>query len=147
VTNDDAPPGSGAADDVVRRFGWTASPEGWKLAPVLGTVVDETVNHRFVLNDNGEVAELVYRRNGRRLVLAHTGVPQALRGRGFGGRLVANALDQARADHLVLVPLCPYARQWLEGHPDLVAGVSIDWPSDEQQDTVAPGSQAEARGG
>jgi hypothetical protein len=27
------------------------------------------------------------------------------------------------------VPLCPFARSWLEKHPDEIGAVSIDWPS------------------
>lgn len=100
-----------------------------------GAVVDDVVNHRFAFEADDEGAELVYRRNGRRLVLVHTEVPTALRGRGLGGRLVAAAVERARQEGLVVVPLCPYARRWLEDHPDVAAGVSIDWPP------VEPGSE------
>ena len=93
-----------------------------------GAVVDDAVNHRFAFEDDDQGAELVYRRNGRRLVLVHTEVPKARRGRGVGGRLVAAAVERARQEGLVVVPICPYARKWLEDHPDVAAGVSIDWP-------------------
>jgi hypothetical protein len=26
-----------------------------------------------------------------------------------------------------VVPLCPFARSWLERHPDAAAGITIDW--------------------
>jgi hypothetical protein len=59
--------------------------------------------------------------------LVHTEVPDGLSGQGIGGRLVAAAVERALGESLTLVPVCPYARRWLEDHPDDVAGVSIDW--------------------
>lgn len=96
-----------------------------------GPVVDDTVNSRFLVEEDGAEAELVYRNPGRRLVLVHTEVPEALGGRGIGGRLVAAAVERARREGLVLVPVCPYARQWLEKHVEATEGISIDWPADE----------------
>ena len=89
-------------------------------------VVDETRNSRFVLEpDVG--AELRYRVNGNRFVLVHTEVPDELRGRGIGGRLVRAAVERAGLEDMTVVPLCRYARRWLETHPDLAAPVAIDW--------------------
>ena len=76
---------------------------------------------------DGEIAELVYRRRADRLILVHTGVPETLAGQGLGGRLVAAAVERAAREHLTLVPLCPFARDWLERHPDAAATVNIDW--------------------
>jgi uncharacterized protein len=95
------------------------------------TIIDDAANHRFILESGGQEAELVYRTNGRRLVLVHTEVPGPLGGQGIGGRLVASAVERARLEELTLVPVCPYARQWLEGHADAIEGVSIDWSSEQ----------------
>lgn len=92
-------------------------------------VVDDADHHRLVVETDGEEAELVYRVNGRRLVLVHTGVPDAIGGRGIGGELVRAAVERARAEDLTVVPLCPYARQWLEQHPEVAGTVSVDWQS------------------
>jgi len=70
---------------------------------------------------------LDFRRHGDRLVIVHTGVPEALEGQGIGGELVRAALELAEADHLTVVPRCPFARQWLEDHPDDAARVPVDW--------------------
>lgn len=70
---------------------------------------------------------MVYRLNGKRLVLIHTGVPEALAGRGVGGVLVSAAVDRAAREGLTIVPLCPFARSWLERHPDAAARAVIDW--------------------
>lgn len=92
-----------------------------------GGVVDEAGRHRYVLDRDGEVAELVYRLEDDRLVLVHTGVPHALQGRGIAGRLVAAAVERAAAEGLTVVPLCPYARRWLHDHPEAAGTVAIDW--------------------
>ena len=90
-------------------------------------IVDDPDQHHFVYRVDGAEAELVYRRNGRRLVLVHTEVPDELGGRGIGGRLVKAALDQARTNGWTVVPWCPFARAWMRRHPDEVAGVEVDW--------------------
>jgi predicted GNAT family acetyltransferase len=91
-------------------------------------VEDRPGEHRFVLEVEGRLAELVYRREARRLVLVHTGVPDELGGQGLGGVLVQHAVDVAAADGLTVRPECPYARAWLEKHPEAAAAVTIDWP-------------------
>jgi predicted GNAT family acetyltransferase len=88
---------------------------------------DNQADSRFELRADGELAELVYRRSGQRLVLIHTGVPAALEGRGIGGTLVTAAVDRAERDGLTIVPMCPFARRWLQRHPDVAGRVSVDW--------------------
>jgi predicted GNAT family acetyltransferase len=90
-------------------------------------VVDDVANDRFTLTEDGHVAELLYHVHGDRLTLIHTEVPEDLGGRGIGGLLVQAALTRARRDHLTIVPNCPYARGWLEKHPDATEGITIDW--------------------
>jgi uncharacterized protein len=82
---------------------------------------------RFTFEDDGHVAELQGGLAGRRFVIVHTRVPDEMEGRGVGGRLVRAAVDHAVADDLTLVPQCPFARSWLERHPDVAGQVSIDW--------------------
>jgi predicted GNAT family acetyltransferase len=89
-------------------------------------VVDDVAHHRFVLAQDGARAQLVYRLNGNQLVLVHTEVPEQLAGRGIGGRLVRAAVDRAAADGLTVLPSCPYARKWLQDHPDAAATVHLD---------------------
>ena len=91
-------------------------------------VTDAAAADRFELTIDGHTAELVYRRRGDRLVLIHTGVPDELEGHGVGGRLVRAAVDRGEREGLTLVPECPFARAWLERHPDEAARVKIEWP-------------------
>jgi len=90
-------------------------------------VVDVTGEGRFELRADGHTAELVYRVDGTYLVLVHTRVPGALEGRGVGGQLGQAAVDRAARDGLTIVPLCPFARGWLQRHPDEAARVPVDW--------------------
>lgn len=92
-------------------------------------VTDNTASSRFEIHVNGDLAELIYRIRAGRLVLVHTEVPEALGGRGLGGELVKAAIARAAADGMTLVPLCPFARSWLERHPDEASAVDIDWAS------------------
>jgi uncharacterized protein len=90
-------------------------------------VRDDHDGNRFVLEQDGMTAELIYRAEPGRLLLIHTEVPDALGGRGIGGRLVRAALGRAKAERLTIVPWCPFARNWLIEHPEVVAGVDVDW--------------------
>jgi predicted GNAT family acetyltransferase len=93
----------------------------------MSDVVDNVEEERFELTEDGHLAELVYHVHGDRITLIHTEVPEALGGRGLGGVLVRAAIDRARRDQLTIVPNCPFARGWLEKHPDATEGITIDW--------------------
>ena len=92
-------------------------------------VTDNPAESRFELRADGGLAYLQYRLNGKRLVLIHTETPVELEGRGFGGRLVAAAVDRAAREGLTVVPLCPFARGWLERHAAEAGQATIDWGS------------------
>jgi hypothetical protein len=65
----------------------------------------------FVLERDGRrLAELTYTVAGARIILDHTHVDDALRGTGTGAKLVAEAVQWARAGDRKLMPLCPFAR-------------------------------------
>lgn len=90
-------------------------------------VRDDPATHRFVVQVGDARAELVYNRRPGRLVIVHTEVPDALGGRGIGGRLVRAAVERAATEQLTVVPWCPFARRWLIHHPDVASIVTIDW--------------------
>jgi predicted GNAT family acetyltransferase len=92
-------------------------------------VTHDPDNSRFEYRAGGSVAELVYRLRGERMVLLHTGVPDAMEGHGVGGELVRAAVGYAASQGLTVVPVCPFARAWLERHPDVAAQVPIDAPA------------------
>jgi predicted GNAT family acetyltransferase len=90
-------------------------------------VTDNQAESRFEIRSGGHLAELIYHRHGDRLALIHTEVPEELERKGIGGRLVTAAIDRAAREGLTIVPYCPFARGWLENHPDVAARVTIDW--------------------
>jgi predicted GNAT family acetyltransferase len=90
-------------------------------------VIDNQSKSRFELTSDDHLAELIYRRRADRLVLVHTEVPEALSGQGIGGLLVQAAIDRAAGEDLTVVPLCPFARGWLQRHPDTATTVTVDW--------------------
>ncbi len=93
----------------------------------MADIRDDGPHRRFVTNIDGHEAELTYRLRNGRLILVHTGVPEALEGHGIAGELVQAAVDKAVAENLTVVPVCPYARKWLEEHPGEAGKVTIDW--------------------
>ncbi|ADM09709.1 hypothetical protein PB2503_08269 [Parvularcula bermudensis HTCC2503] len=74
---------------------------------------------RYWIAFEGETAEMTYSRLGeKQLIIDHTGVPDALRGKGFGERLVERAVHDARAEGRKIVPLCPFAKAQIHRHPE-----------------------------
>ncbi len=74
---------------------------------------------RYRLVINGHEAEMTYSRAGDGLIIIdHTDVPAALRGRRVGERLVRQAVEDARRETVVIVPLCPFAKAQFERHPE-----------------------------
>jgi predicted GNAT family acetyltransferase len=90
-------------------------------------VVDNTERSRFEVRTDEGIAVLTYRIEDDRLVLVHTGVPPELEGHGVGGSLVRAAINSAAQSGRTVVPNCPFARKWLEDHPDTAGAVTIDW--------------------
>ena len=93
----------------------------------LPQITDNQAESRFEARVDGNLAELLYRLNGKRLVLIHTEVPEQFEGHGTGGALVTAAIGRAVRDGLTVVPLCPFARGWLERHPEVASQATIDW--------------------
>ncbi len=71
---------------------------------------------RFQLTVEGHQAVLDYRRQGDTLVITHTGVPEAIGGRGIAAQLVKAALEYARANGLKVDPACSYADTFMRRH-------------------------------
>lgn len=90
-------------------------------------VVDVAGESRLRIGSGADEAELTYKIDDGRLILTHTGVPDHLSGQGIGSRLVEAAVAKAGREGLTIVPRCPYAARWLRDHPDVAAGVPVDW--------------------
>ncbi len=77
-----------------------------------------TAASRFEASVEGQLCVCQYRVFGKTMMLTHTGVPQALRGRGIAALLVQAALDHARVRQLKVRPDCSYAEVYMQRHPE-----------------------------
>jgi predicted GNAT family acetyltransferase len=79
-----------------------------------------TSGGRWVATLDGHEAEMTYSRASAALIIIdHTGVPDALRGRGVGQVLVRRAVEDARREGFRILPLCPFAKGQFERYPEL----------------------------
>ena len=81
-------------------------------------VVHNPAASRFEATVDGQLCVAMYRVYGRLMMLNHTGVPHAQRGRGIAAALIAAALDHARAKGLKVRPDCSYAEAYMQRHPE-----------------------------
>jgi predicted GNAT family acetyltransferase len=89
-------------------------------------VTDNPDEQRYeVLVDGALGGFAQYRLRPGRIVFTHTEVDDAYEGHGLGSTLVRTALDDVRARGLLVTPMCPFVRAYIDQHP-------------EYQDLVAP---------
>ena len=82
------------------------------------SVRDNRELHRFELPVVDRVVFADYRRQPGRLVITHVEAPPELRGTGAAGRLMDGVMRAARAEEAKVLPLCSYARAWMQRHPE-----------------------------
>jgi len=80
---------------------------------------DDPENGVFYIEQNGKIiAEMTYTWAGTdRIIIDHTQVDNSLKGQGVGKQLVTKAVEFARAKHIKIVPICPFAKRVLEQTP------------------------------
>jgi predicted GNAT family acetyltransferase len=82
-------------------------------------VVDNPKARRFEIHLDGELAgSAYYRLEPGRIAFTHTEVDPAHKGRGLGGRLAHEALDEVRARGLEALPFCPFIARYIRSHPE-----------------------------
>jgi len=81
-------------------------------------VTDNPEARRFEVAIEGHVAFLQYERKPPAMVLVHTEVPPALRGRGLADALAKTALASAHAEGLTIIAECPFVRTYMRRHPN-----------------------------
>ncbi|MGB4860735.1 MAG: GNAT family N-acetyltransferase [Dokdonella sp.] len=84
----------------------------------MSAVSHEPSAHRFVIKTDGEQSVLDYRLEGDVMTITHTGVPNALSGRGLAGDMTRAAFEAARAKGWKVVPACSYVAGWVEKHAE-----------------------------
>ncbi len=82
------------------------------------TTADDADRERYEIRADGRLAGFLrYRAAPGQIELIHTEVLDDFEGRGLGGRLIAFALDDARARGLAVIPTCPFVADYIRRHP------------------------------
>jgi len=76
----------------------------------------DTKGKAFLEGDTEETsAEMTYSKVGdTKLIIDHTVVGEALRGKGIGKKLLMAIVEKARAEQKKILPLCPFAKSVFE---------------------------------
>ena len=118
---------SDAPGQLVEYFRAADEIEEVTAPPEDAEVVDVPEESRYELRVGGRtIGVAAYRRRKGRIAFTHTEVDEPYEGRGFGSRLAAAVLDDARKQQLNVLPLCPFIAHYIEQHP-------------EYEELVAPG--------
>lgn len=81
---------------------------------------------RYIATVEGHEAEMTYSRTSPHLIIVdHTGVPDALRGKGVGQALAAHAVEAARKGGWKIMPLCPFMRAQAMRHKEWSDAVDL----------------------
>ncbi len=83
------------------------------------SVADNPAAHRYELTAEGQpIGFVTYRLDPGVIALLHAEVDPAHERQGWGSRLVAGALDDARERGCKVRPVCPFVRAYIASHPD-----------------------------
>lgn len=77
----------------------------------------KSAERKFYIGDNPEepLAEITYVEVGpTQLIIDHTEVSDELKGQGIAGKLVEHIVDYARKEDKKVIPLCPFAKSYIE---------------------------------
>lgn len=80
------------------------------------SIQHDAAGHRFFTEVDGHRAVLDYELENGTMVITHTGVPEAIGGRGIAASLTRFALDHARSAGWKVVPACTYAASYIQRH-------------------------------
>ena len=73
----------------------------------------------YVEKNNTTLAEMTYSMAGNNvMIIDHTEVSDALRGKNVGYQLVHTAVEYARTNHIKIFPLCPFAKSVFDKKKD-----------------------------
>lgn len=81
-------------------------------------VSHNTARQRFEATVEGQRCVADYQLRGNVMWMTHTGVPDAVAGRGIAAVLVRTALEWAAAQGHQVEPSCSYVAAYMRRHPD-----------------------------
>jgi predicted GNAT family acetyltransferase len=79
---------------------------------------------KFYADVDGHEAVVEYARMGDVYNLAHTYVPEELRGKGVANKLVQGTLDEIKRQGAKFLPSCPFVQAFVKKHPEYQEGVA-----------------------
>jgi predicted GNAT family acetyltransferase len=82
------------------------------------SVRDNAERRRYEMDTEAGPAFATYRVEGDTILVTHSEVPSALRGRGLGDKLVRGMLDLARTQGRKVVPICSFVAAYMRRHPE-----------------------------
>jgi uncharacterized protein len=84
-------------------------------------IADNADEQRYEVRLDGELAGFAqYRLRPGLIAFVHTEVDDRFEGQGLGSRLIAFALDDARARNLAVLPFCPFVNAYVQRHREYV---------------------------
>jgi len=84
---------------------------------------------RFMLRDEQVIrAEMKFAIIGLNMIVYHTEVAEDLEGKGIAGKLFGTMISYVRANHLMVIPLCPYTQGQFMKYPEMYQDI---WQKDE----------------
>lgn len=85
---------------------------------------DGTKGAFYIEENNQQLGEMTYTMAGPSLmIIDHTEVDDVLRGKNAGNQLLNKAVEFARANHLKILPLCPFAHAVFKKRSEELADV------------------------
>lgn len=79
---------------------------------------------KFYAHVEGHEAVVEYAKMGDVYNLAHTYVPEEVRGKGVAGQLVRGTLDEIKRQGARFLPSCPFVQAFVKKHPEYEEGVA-----------------------
>lgn len=90
---------------------------------------NEDAGRYEALIDGALAGYVEFRERPGRIVFTHTETLPDFSGQGVGSALAEQALADAVARDLTIVPLCPFIARYLQRHE--IDGATIEWPPSE----------------
>lgn len=87
-------------------------------------VQQDEEKRKFYADVDGQEAVIEYAKMDDVYNLAHTYVPEELRGQGVAEKLAKGALDEIKRQGARFLPSCPYIQSFLKKHPEYQEGVA-----------------------
>ncbi|MDX2005193.1 MAG: GNAT family N-acetyltransferase [Meiothermus sp.] len=83
------------------------------------TIANNPEKRRYEVSLGGEtVAHAEYRAITGAVMFTHTEVDEQLEGRGVGTKLIRFALEDTKAQSLLVIPMCPFVVAFIQRHRD-----------------------------